>query len=340
MRIEVEGILKSDETFDIGLTGFETAEIDLLLGAGETPGDDEPEAVIPEGASGPPVSRPGDLWALGCHRLYCGDALDTVSYRTVLDGESARAVFTDPPYNVPIDGHVCGNGEIRHSEFAMASGEMSADEFMAFLRAFCEHLSAFTIDGAIVFICMDWRHAYEILSVGRDVFNALKNVCVWNKTNNGMGSFYRSKHELVFVFKSGTARHVNNIELGRYGRNRTNAWDYAGINSFGKGRLDDLAAHPTVKPVSLIADAIRDVTHRNDLVLDPFVGSGSTILAAERAGRRCAAIELDPKYVDVAVRRYEAQTGVIARHGESGKTFAEVSEARINSVRENKERAS
>ena len=322
LAIEFQGLLEMDLGFSIETIGFDTAEIDLLIADASKNNAPEDEST-PTPSNAPPTSRLGDLWLLGRHRLFCGDALGAVSYEAVLGASRANAVFTDPPYNVRIDGHVCGKGAIKHKEFAMASGEMSEAEFTAFLQRACENLAAFSADGSIHFICMDWRHIFELLDAGRKSYAELKNICVWNKTNGGMGSLYRSKHEFVCVFKNGLAPHVNNVELGRFGRNRTNVWDYAGITSFGKDRLDALEAHPTVKPVGMIADAIMDVSRRDDIVLDPFCGSGSAILAAEKTGRRAAAIELDPKYVDVTIKRFEQTSGEAVVHAESGKTFKE-----------------
>ena len=219
---------------------------------------------------------------LGNHRLLCADARDEAAYDRLLEGAKAEFVFTDPPYNVAIDGNVCGLGRIRHREFAMGCGEMSEPEFTTFLQTIFDRLTEHTIDGSIHQICMDWRHMWEMLAAGRQVYSELKNLCIWNKTNAGMGSFYRSKHELVFVWKSGSAGHVNNFELGQHGRNRTNVWDYAGVNTMRAGRLEELAMHPTVKPIALVADAIKDCSRRGGLVLDPFCGSGTILIAAER----------------------------------------------------------
>jgi DNA modification methylase len=237
-------------------------------------------------------------------------------------------VFTDPPYNVRIDGHVCGLGRIKHAEFAMASGEMSEAEFTAFLTTVLGNLAAHSLDGSLAYVCMDWRHLYELLGAGREVYTQLKNICVWNKDNGGMGNLYRSKHELVCVFKVGDAPHLNNIDLGRYGRYRTNVWDYAGVNTLKADRLDELAMHPTVKPVALVADAIQDCTRRGDLVLDAFVGSGTTIIAAERTGRIGYGLELDPHYVEVAIARWEKRTGKRAVHADSGLTIEALGAAR------------
>lgn len=309
---------------DLTVTGFEAPEIDLLIqGDGEVdPTADE----IP--APQVPVSKPGDLWLLGDHRLLCADATDAAFYLALLGDDKAQLVFTDPPYNVPIDGNVCGSGGIKHREFAMASGEMSEAEFTAFLRKTFELLVRNSMDSSIHYICMDWRHAFELLTAARGVYCEYKNLCVWNKDNGGMGSLYRSKHELVFVFKNGREPHVNNVELGRHGRYRTNVWDYQGINSFAQGRLDDLAMHPTVKPVALVSDAILDCSRRGGIVLDCFGGSGTTLIAAEKTGRLGRIIELDPAYVDVTIRRFERLTGEEARHSESGLTFAETQDHR------------
>jgi DNA modification methylase len=245
-----------------------------------------------------------------------------------MDGAKAEFVFTDPPYNVPIDGHVCGLGRIRHANFAMGCGEMSASEFTGFLAAVFRQLAEHTVDGSIHQICMDWRHMSEMLAAGNSVYHELKNLCVWSKSNAGMGSFYRSRHELVFVWKSGSAPHINTFELGQYGRCRSNVWEYAGVNSLKAGRLEELAMHPTVKPVALVADAIKDCSRRNGLVLDPFAGSGTLLMAAERTGRRARALEIDPRYVDVAVRRWQSYTGKGAFLNNTGSSFEDIGEQR------------
>ena len=329
LATELKLLTEIEIDFDIGVIGFETAEIDLLIGGEEEADQDDPADQLPETSEDAPmVTRPGDLWLLDDHRILCGDALDPASYQALMEGEKARMVFTDVPYNVPINGHVCGLGRIRHREFAMASGEMTEQQFTDFLTTALTRLGEVAMDGALLYVCMDWRHLYELLSSGREADMRLINICVWNKGNGGMGSFYRSKHELVCVFKVGEAGHLNNVELGRYGRYRTNVWDYAGVNSFRRGRLDELAMHPTVKPTALVADAILDCTRRGDLVLDAFVGSGTTIIAAEQTGRRARGIEIDARYVDVAVRRWEARTGRAAIHAETGMTFTEMAAAR------------
>ncbi len=328
LRIELGALVEIDLTegldFDIGVIGFETAEIDILI-EGETKMDAlaPADATLDVAIGGPAVSAPGDLWILGEHRVLCGDALDPLSYVRLMGKDRARLVFTDPPYNVPVDGHVCGLGAVKHREFAMGVGEMSRLQFTEFLQKVLANMAAVAVDGALLYACMDWRHLLELLTAGENAGLGLQNLCVWNKSNAGMGSLYRSKHELVCVFKSGTAPHVNTVELGRHGRYRTNVWDYAGVNTFRKGRDADLAAHPTVKPTSLVADAIKDCSRRGEIVLDAFLGSGTTVLAAEKTARRARAIELDPAYVDVAIRRWQALTGKVAVHGETGQRFAE-----------------
>ena len=278
--------------------------------------------------TGAPTSQRGDLWVLGAHRLLCGDARAPASYTRLLGGQAADLVFTDPPYNVCIDGHVSGHGRIRHGEFAMASGEMTEAEFIQFLSVTLGQAVAASRDGALHYVCMDWRHLLALLSAGREIYDGFLNLCVWNKNNGGMGSFYRSKHELVAVFKVGTAPHINNVELGRHGRNRTNVWDYPGVNTFRPGRIDELAMHPTVKPVALISDVIKDASRRSNLVLDPFAGSGSTIIAAEKTGRQARALEIDPHYVDLIIRRWQSYTGSPALLDTTTTSFEDIAEQR------------
>lgn len=328
LRIELQHLTTLDLDFDVTITGFEMAEIDVLLGEAEVKAD--AADVVPPLADGPAVTRLGDLWQIGAHRLICGDATDLETSARLLDGERAQMVFTDPPYNVKIDGHVSGLGAVKHREFAFASGEMTGAEFTAFLERVFANLVLRAVDGAIHFVCMDWRHLGEVLAAGGSTFSELKNICVWNKTNGGMGSLYRSQHEMVLVFKSGTAPHINNVELGRHGRYRTNVWTYAGANTFSATRDADLAMHPTVKPVALVADAILDCSRRRGIVLDAFAGSGTTLVAAERTGRRGYGIELDPAYCDTIVKRVSSIAGVEARLLATGQTFAEVAAERLD----------
>jgi DNA modification methylase len=305
LKIEFEEILSLDPEINLELSGFEIGEIDLILGEENSDEEDEIPAVPDESEI---RTKRGDLWLLGEHKILCADARDSGSYRKLLRDNKAQMVFTDAPYNVRIGGHVSGLGEVTHDEFAMASGEMSSEEFTEFLAEVIGNCCEASADGSIHFLCMDWRHMGEMLEAGLKHYREFKNLCVWNKSNAGMGSLYRSKHELVFVFKNGKAPHINNVELGRFGRYRTNVWDFAGQNAFGS-RRDKLSLHPTVKPVAMIAEAIRDCSNINGLVLDPFGGSGSTLIAAERTGRKAALIELEPKYVDVTVKRWEILTG-------------------------------
>jgi DNA modification methylase len=324
LATELQGLI--DLGFEMELTGFEPAEIDLTLSLAAD--------AYPEEKTGPEddtplpgtiaVSKLGDVWELGRHRLICTDARDHSAYAKLMPSEAADVMFTDPPYNVRVDGHVrTGAG---HREFAMASGEMSEAAFTAFLRETLEPAAKSCRDGAIAFVCMDWRHMRELLDAGHGVFTELKNVCVWTKSNGGMGSLYRSQHELVFVFKCGSAAHSNHVELGRHGRNRTNVWAFAGVNSFKAGRDEELELHPTVKPTALVEEALKDVTKRGDLVLDPFGGSGSTLIAAERCGRSARLIEIDPLYCDVIVRRYQQYSGKPARRASDGVCFDDAAE--------------
>jgi DNA modification methylase len=318
--------------FNVELTGFDTAEVDFCIdGAGDEAGE-AADAVDAPDDSRPAVSRTGDLWVLGDHHLHCGDALDAASYDRLLGESRAAMTFTDPPYNVPIKGHVSGLGRKTHREFAMASGEMSEAKFSSFLTASMTLMAAYSLDGAIHFLCMDWRHGAALQGAAEGIFSELKNICVWNKTNAGMGSFYRSQHEFIYVFKKGTAPHQNNIQLGKYGRHRSNVWTYPGATAFGGTRGGDLALHPTVKPVALVADAIRDCSKRGAIILDPFAGSGTTILAAERTGRRAAAIEIDPLYVDTAIRRWQTLTGKAAVLVGDGRSFGEIEAARLGAA--------
>lgn len=334
LALELEQLLEMDLDFAVDATGFEPGEIEMLIeGRIPHPYRDGVDDVPPLERDRPAVSRPGDLWCLGEHRLLCGDALDPCNYAILLAGRKANLVFADPPYNLPIAGHVSGLGRIKHREFPMASGEMTEAEFVGFLERAFRNFAACTEDGSIHFVCMDWRHLYEALTAARAARLALKNLCVWAKTNCGMGSFYRSQHELILVLKNGTGSHVNNFALGEHGRHRSNLWTYAGVNTFRDDRLEELAMHPTVKPVPLVADAIRDCSRKKDIVLDGFAGSGTTIVAAEETERRACAIELDPHYVDVAIRRWEKLTGGEARHGETGRTFAAMARSRTRETK-------
>jgi DNA modification methylase len=316
--------------FSIDVTGFEMGEIDVMIEglAPASRGKEDPADAIPDSGAKPQVTQAGDLWGLDRHRVHCGDARNEANYSVLMQGRRASAVFSGPPYNDPIDGYVAGFGKIHHAEFAMASGEMSAAEFTAFLAEVLTLLARHSADGALQFICMDWRHTPELLAAARQAYSEFKNLCIWVKDVAGQGSLYRSQHELVFVFKSGKRAHRNNIQLGQFGRCRTNVWQYRRVNSLARtideSNLSDL--HPTIKPVELIADAILDCTARGDVVLDAFLGSGTTVVAAERTGRVCYGIELDPRYVDTIVRRWQAFTGQSAIQESTGRTFNEIEE--------------
>jgi ParB-like chromosome segregation protein Spo0J len=324
LRDEIQLLI--DEDFEIDLTGFDTVEIDLILESADDADLDLQLADLGEAV----VSRRGDRWQLGKHRLLCGDALSVASYAALLGSDKAQMAITDPPYNVKIDGHAGGLGKIKHKEFPMACGEMSSPAFVNFLSSACNHLVTYTDPGAICFVFMDWRHQQELLQAAQPAFGPPKQMCVWVKDNAGMGSFYRSQHELVYAFKNGSAPHINNFELGQGGRYRTNVWEYPGINS-GHGRKL-LKLHPTVKPAAMITDAIRDCSHRDGLILDPFAGSGTVLVAAERTGRRARAIELDPQYVDVGIRRWQRVSGQQAVLAATGQTWEEVRAERLQAT--------
>jgi DNA modification methylase len=303
LRLELTDLGTLDVDFDLSLTGFASGEVDAILKAAQDPDDEVMPAVPAE-----PRSRGGDVWVLGEHRIGCGDGRDAEFLRRVLGADTfVDAAFLDPPYNVQINGHANAKG--RHREFAMASGEMSELQFGKFLQETLGAAAQVSRPGAVHFVCMDWRHLDDVSAASREAYDALLNICVWNKSNAGMGSLYRSKHEMVFVFRVGGAPHANMVELGRYGRNRTNVWDYPSVNSMAGSRREDLALHPTVKPVAMVADAFQDVTSRGDVVFDMFLGSGTSLIAAQRCGRRFRGCDIDPAYVDVAVERWVQMTG-------------------------------
>jgi DNA modification methylase len=325
----LKGLAALDLDFSLEVTGFSTAEIDLQIEGLSTTvdGGTDPADQLPAPSDQAPVSALGDLWHLGKHRLLCGNAVEGSSYGALMQGTVAHLVFTDPPYNVPIRGHV--SRTTRQREFVMASGELSDAEFLGLITGTLSLLVLNSRPGSIHYICMHWRNARELLIAGTGAYDELKNICVWVKDNAGMGSFYRSQHELVFVFKNGSAPHHNNVQLGRFGRNRTNVWHYPGANTFSRqsdeGNLATL--HPTVKPVRLVADAILDCSARGDVVLDPFLGSGTTLIAAERVGRTCYGMELDPLYVDTVIPRWQAYSGGYAVHAATGIRFDDIAAA-------------
>jgi len=331
LALDLKELSNLDLAFDLEITGFDTAEIDFLVDGLTKQSKADPCDNLPP-VERNAVTRYGDLWVLADHKLLCADARDSQAYAVLLGEEKARLIFTDPPYNVRIDGDVGGHGSIKHREFAMASAEMNEAEYTGFLAAIFGNMAHVSVDGAIHFICMDWRHIGEVMAAGKSTYSELKNLCVWNKDNGGVGSFYRSKHELVFVFKVGSAAHVNTVELGRSGRYRTNVWDYARVNTLRPGRSEDLEMHPTVKPVALVVDALRDCSRRGEIVLDPFSGSGTTIIAAQKSGRKARAMEIDPLYIDVAIRRWQTFTGNAAILAGTAETFVQVTENRADSL--------
>ena len=329
LAIELQGLIEID--FDVELIGFSSTEIDLVLDAARA--DSPNSAAEPEDQVSFPVddrtstvTRPGDVWCLGRHSLICGDTRDQGVFDVLIGDERADLIFTDPPYKIPIDGHVTAPGRIRRREFAMGDGEMSAEVFTRFLEQTLGHTAARARNGAIAFVCMDWRHIGELLKAGQAVFSELKDLCVWNKANAGMGTFYRSKHELVFVFKIGIAARNDTFRPGD--RYRTNVWDHAGINTLPASGSEALATQPTVKPVALVADAIMDCSRRGEFVLDPFGGVGTTLIAAEKTGRVARLIECDPSCCDTIVRRFACVTGTKATQVVSGRSFEEVAQQR------------
>ena len=315
------------EGLDVSITGFAPVEIDQIATDFEEDSSDPADTVDPEWAKCPPLTAPGDLWQLGHHRLLCGDARNAEDLGRLMGDSRAAMAFLDPPYNVRVRD-IVGRGHIKHSEFAMASGELSRSGFVEFLTQSLTAVAAVSRDGSVHFVCMDWRHLGELLEAGGTVYDQMLNLVVWAKTNAGQGSFYRSAHELIGVYRVGTAAHLNNVELGRHGRSRSNVWHYAGVNTFRAGRLDELKCHPTVKPVTLVADAIKDCTRRGDIVLDAFCGSGTTIVAAERGGRRAYTIEIEPRFVDVAIQRWQAFSRKDAIQVDSGLSFDELATKR------------
>ena len=303
LKAEFEILTNLTYDFDLDMTGFDVGEIDLIIGHEINEDEEEPEIGEPPKA---PVTRLGDLYLLGKHRLFCGSCLEARSWTVVMDGGLARVCFTDAPYNVRIKGHVTSKD---HSDFGMASGEMDSDQFTGFMSTGFELAAMHSEPTALHYLCMDHRHLRELFAAADPIYDRQINLIVWAKTNGGMGSHYRSRHELIALYQVGKGKHINNVQLGKYGRNRSNVWTYAGANTFRKGRDQDLADHPTVKPVAMVADALLDSSNPGDICIDGFGGSGTLILAAEKTGRRARVIELDPGYCDVAVRRWEEMTG-------------------------------
>lgn len=315
LKDEIEKLMKFDITFeDLGFDTVDYDEIFLIKNSGENKvhdADKEDESWLD--ANIPTKVKTGDLWRLGDHFIFCGDSLNDKSFEILMQGELAQIVVTDPPYNCKIKGHVCGLGKTQHEEFAMASGEMTDSEFAEFISKFMQNLVKFSCDGSLSYIFMDWVGVKLLLTQGKKHYSELKNIAVWNKKVGGMGAMYRSQHEMVPIFKNGKAKHQNHIQLGKNGRYRTNVWDYSGVRATNPTSLELLKLHPTVKPVAMLHDILLDSSSKNDIVLDCFGGSGSTLLAAERCKRRARLIEIHPRYVDVSIYRWEKETGKTAK---------------------------
>lgn len=320
LKLELEQIELNTEGLDISSTGFDCLELDTMFSPQNSRQPDEKTNAVPYIPDNEIVSKPGDTWLVGPHRIICGNSLNVDTFQTLMHDERADMILQDPPFNVPVNGHVCGAGSVKHREFAMASGEMTSDEFTQFLTTNFKLCAKFSRDGALHYNFMDWRHQAEILNTGKHAFADLINMCVWVKSSGGMGSLYRSQHELCFIFKNGRASHINNVELGAHGRYRTNVWQYAGVNTFGRHK-GEIRLHPTVKPVEMLHDAILDVTKRGDIVMDTFLGSGSTLIAAHKAQRICRGIEYEPRYIDTTIRRFHDLFGIDAIHAATGKTY-------------------
>lgn len=331
LSAELTDLFEND--FDISTIGFSLADLDFSIEEEKPEKPKKAEKVeLPDPAEAA-VTRLGDRWdfldpktSQVIYRAYCGDSRQQDTYEAALGEDRANIVFGDPPYNVEIDGNVSGTGT--HREFVMGAGEMSPPEFTHFLRSVFRMCVRFSVGGSIHYQCMDWRHTREILDAADGIYDQFKQLIVWKKSNGSMGTFYRSQHELVFVFKAGKGKHTNNFKLGETGRYRTNVVEYEGCNTFRKGREADLAAHSTVKPTAMVADFLLDCSNRGDLVLDPFLGSGTTLLAAAKTKRRGVGIELDPPYVDTAVKRLRAATGIEPILAGDGRTFDEIAAER------------
>lgn len=327
LQEELRELSKMNLDFELETIGFNTPELDVMLGHDSDLSSD-PDDTVPQ----PPrvaVTRPGDLFVLGRHRLLCGDALVPASWSALVGAHQARMVFTDPPYNLDVRSF-SGLGKTKHPNFLAGSGELDETGFIQFLGSAFARLAEVCVDGALWYVWMDFRHMHELMSAARANGLKLFNLGVWDKQSGGMGSYLRSQHELCFIWKQGSAPHINNVMLGKHGRNRSNVWSHPGLSSFGRGRDKDLVDHPTVKPLHLAMEGIRDCTDRGDLVLDAFLGSGTTILAAERTGRVCFGTELDPVYCDVIIRRWQERVGGPVVHQASGLSFEELAEQRAD----------
>ena len=330
LKLEFCELEKLNLDFSLDITGFEMAQIDVILDADNS----KKESNISKKLNTVPyilekdiVSKNGDIWLLGNHKIICGNSLEKEVFERLFEYKQADMIFTFLPYNLKVDGQICRVRKKHYKEFAMASGEMNSEEFKNFLYKSFSLLKEFSKNGSLHYICMDWRHVAEIINAGTNIFDEFKNLCIWNKDNAGMGSFYRSKHELIFIFKNGTKSNINNIQLGKHGRNRTNVWEYPSVNAFSKEKIN---YHPTIKPVEMVQDAIIDVTKRGQIILDTFLGSGTTLLASEKSGRICYGIEIEPMYIDVTIKRWQELTGKSAFNVNQNKTYNELLNERKN----------
>jgi DNA modification methylase len=332
LREQLKALSVVELDFDIEAIGFEIGEIDLLIEGTEpvTKGAMDPADALPETTTSAPVSKPGDVWLLGYHRVLCGNSLDVSSFSTLMQDRRANVVITDPPYSLA-GTQVTEPGSIRPKELKMVADEMNNSKSADFLARVFGLLASHSVNGSLHYIFMDWRHMGEILTAGKHAYTELKDVCVWVKDHGGMGSLYRSRHELVFVFQSGQDLR-DNVQPSQAGRCGTNVWNYPGVNSCSRTKKEGklIEVHPKAAPVSLVADISLDCSARGDIVLDPFLGSGTTLIAAERVGRICHGIELDPGNVDTIVRRWQAFTGLVATHAVSGRSFADLEQEAAN----------
>jgi DNA modification methylase len=326
LALEFKELGALDLSFELEITGFDTSEMDLIL-LDENKADSAADIIPDIDENLPEICKRGDIWQLGDHRLICGDSTKSEIYERLLGEQRADLVNVDPPYNVPVDGYISGWGKQKHREFAMATGEMTDEEFLEFLSNTFKNLTAYSRDGSIHYVFIDWKHVYDVITAGRQHYSEFKNLCVWNKDNAGMGAFYRNKHELVCVFKNGSKPHINNFELGQHGRARSNVWDYPAVRTFfkdsetGERRDGLMRLHPTPRPVAMLMDIFLDCSKRGDIVMEPFIGSGTALLAAEKTGRRCYGIDMEPRYIDLAIRRWQNLTGKHAVNTKTGQQF-------------------
>ena len=316
-----------DPELELTDSGFSIGEIDAIAGRERTKALNDLDDVTEPDADYVPVSREGDLWQCGPHRIRCGDSSDPAVIEELVDGAPIQQIVVDPPYNLPTKAFSKSG---LHGNFAQGAGEMNNEAFVRFLQRFLLAAQPHLADGALIYAFMDWKHILELILAARGLQLEYKQLLVWAKASPGMGAFYRSSHELVGVFKYGRGPHRNNIQLGVYGRNRSNVLSYPGVMGSG-GRKKAVAMHPSVKNVALIADLILDASAPGEAILDSFGGSGTTLIAAHKVGRIAYLCELSPAFVDTAVRRFEALGEGPAIMSHTGQTFAQVAAERSSS---------